>query len=264
MKTGTHEIDRKVYIFVLATVPLGAEACSTQNRVSLPTEDPIHVDSGAPSSSSEGGDSSGSSVGNGRDAGQPPLPDAGAPGGYPPGADKVVGIDFMHRIVGQWTGTNNAAALGIAFPMTVDFEPSGPSFVFGRYDLDSKNDVLWGFNIETYGGKDVLAFRNGGYLGGQKRDSRLQLIEYNASTGYYRFCAVLESGVPVDGCNYIDARYTFTGPDAMTFDVKTLSGKPHVLWQAMRVKSPTLPDPFPASAASQGPGNAPWPAGSGL
>ena len=170
----------------------------------------------------------------------------------------------LHRIVGQWSGTNNSAALGIAFPMTVDFEATGPSFVFGRYDLDSKNDVLWGFNIETYGGKDVLAFRNGGYLGGVKRDSRLQLIEYNGAMGYYRFCAVLESGVQVDGCNYIDARYTFTGPDAMTFDVMTQSGKAHVLWHATRVQSHTLGDPFPASAASQGPGTAPWPADAGL
>ena len=139
-----------------------------------------------------------------------------------------------------------------------------PELHFGRYDLDSKNDVLWGFNIETYGGKDVLAFRNGGYLGGVRRDSRLQLIEYNGAMGYYRFCAVLESGVQVDGCNYIDARYTFTGPDAMTFDVLTQSGKAHVLWHATRVQSHTLDDPFPASAASQGPGTAPWPADAGL
>jgi hypothetical protein len=71
-------------------------------------------------------------------------------------------------------------------------------------------------------------------------------------------------GFPVDGCNYIDARYTFSAPDKMLFDVTTQAGKPHVHWDATRIETHTLPDPFPASAASQGQGEAPWPPGAGL
>jgi len=110
----------------------------------------------------------------------------------------------------------------------------------------------------------VLAYRNGGFLGGAKRDSRLQLVEYDAAKAYYRFCAVKESGFPVDGCNYIEARYTFSAPDKMLFVVTTQAGKPHVQWDATRIETHTLPDPFPASIVSQGQGEAPWPPGAGL
>jgi hypothetical protein len=192
------------------------------------------------------------------------VTDASRPAGTPPGAEKIIGIEFMQRVVGKWSGMNQSGPLGGAFPMTVDFAPNGASFMYGKLQLDPQNTVVWGFNIETYGGKDVLAYRNGGYLGGAKRDSRLQLVEYDAAKGYYRFCAVKEQGFPVDGCNYIDARYTFSAPDKMLFDVTTQSGKPHVHWDATRIESHTLPDPFPASIVSQGQGEAPWPPGAGL
>jgi hypothetical protein len=191
------------------------------------------------------------------------VPDAARPPGMPPGAEKILGIEFMQRVAGKWTGMNQSGPLGSAFPMTVEFAPN-TGFMYGKLQLDPQNTVVWGFNIETYGGKDVLAYRNGGYLGGAKRDSRLQLIEYDAAKAYYRFCAVKEQGLPVDGCNYIDARYTFTAPDKMLFVVTTRAGKPHVHWDATRTETRPLPDPFPPTVVSQGQGEAPWPPGAGL
>jgi hypothetical protein len=195
---------------------------------------------------------------------QPPAAGSGADAGLPAGADAIGGIEFFQRIVGTWSGINSNTPLGFDFPMTVEFAPTGPSFVFGKYQLDANNDVCWGFNIETYGGKNVLTFRNGGYLGGLLRDSRITLVDYDTQKGYYHFCAVLERGLPVNGCSYIDARYTFTAPDHMLFVVTTQSGKAHVHWDATRTQTVTLPTPFPASVASQGDGTAPWPPAAGI
>jgi hypothetical protein len=190
-----------------------------------------------------------------------PLP---TDSGFPPGASQIAGIEFLHRIVGTWSGINSNTPLGFNFPMTVEFSASDPNFVFGKYQLDANNDVCWGFNIETYGGQAGLTFRNGGYLGGVLRDSRLKLMDHDTAKGTYHFCAVLERGAPVDGCNYIDATYTFLAPDHLTFVVTTLSGKPHVNWDATRSQTVSLPDPFPASVASEGNGSAPWPAAAGI
>jgi hypothetical protein len=192
----------------------------------------------------------------------PPTPAEPVPVPATPG--QIGGIEFMQRIVGKWTGINSNTPIGIDFPLTVDFAPSSESFMFGKFELDAQNNVLWGFNVETYDGKDVLAYRNGGYLLGILRDSRTALVEYDTARGYYRFCAVKEHGIAVDGCNYIDARYTFTAPDRMLFEVTTRSGEPHVHWEAARVETRTLPNNFPASLASQGDGSALWPDAAGL
>jgi hypothetical protein len=211
-----------------------------------------------------GGSSSGGAGPGAGAGGTGTSPDASRPPGLPPGAEKIIGIDFMQRVVGKWSGMNQSGPLGTTFPMVVDFAPSSVSFMYGKLTLDAQNNVVWGFNIETYSGKDVLAYRNGGFLGGAKRDTRLQLIEYDAAKAYYRFCAVKEQGFPVDGCNYIDARYTFSAPDKMLFVVTTQAGKPHVNWDATRIEKHVLPDPFPASITSQGQGETPWPPDAGL
>jgi len=181
-----------------------------------------------------------------------------------PGDERVAGVEFMRRIVGSWTGVNSNTPIGFDFPMTVDFALHGDSMVFGMFNIDAQNNVLWGFNIENYGGADVLAYRNGGYLGGLLRDSRTELVEHDSDLGFYRFCAVKEMGVAVDGCNYIDARYTFSAPDQMLFEVFTRGGDAHVHWEATRTVEHTLPDAFPASVESQGDGSAPWPAEAGV
>jgi len=172
-----------------------------------------------------------------------------------------MGIEFFQRIVGTWTGINSNTKLGFDFPMTIDFAPSGGGLMYGNLVVDAQSTIAFGFNIETYDGKDVFTFRSAGF----ERDSRLKLIEHDAARGYYRFCAVREAfrGQPVPivegACNHIDARFTFSAPDHMLFVVTTLSGQSHVNWNATRTVTHTLPDPFPASIASQGDGSAPWP-----
>jgi hypothetical protein len=221
---------------------------------------PDATDGGAVAASAAGGPAS-------HPASSSAAPDASvAPtaSGLPPNASQVGGIEFLQRIAGVWGGINSNTPLGFDFPMTVEFSPSDPSFVFGKYLLDSNDTVCWGFNIETYSGKTVLAFRNGGYLGGVLRDTRLELMDYDTAKGTYHFCAVLEHGLPVNGCSYIDATYTFSAPDHMLFVVTTMSGKPHVHWDATRSQAVTLPNPFPASTASQGDGSKPWPATAGI
>lgn len=194
-----------------------------------------------------------------------PMPPQDLPPGLPTGAETIAGVDFFQRVVGTWSGLNSNTPLGFNFPMTVDIAPSGDAMLFGKFDIDAANNVLWGFNIEDYEGQPVLAYRNGGYLGGFLRDSRTKLVEHDPARGYYRFCAVLEGGVRIDnGCNYIDARYTFSASDHMLFQVFTRGTSPHVHWDATRIATHTLPDPFPATAAAQGNGSTPWPAAAGI
>ncbi|MGH7438782.1 MAG: hypothetical protein ACRENE_24100 [Polyangiaceae bacterium] len=212
---------------------------------------------GAPVAAADGGASA--SLGSPADASL-----AATDPGLPPGSSQIGGIEFLQRIAGVWGGINSNTPLGFDFPMTVEFSPTDPSFLFGKYLLDANDTVCWGFNIETYAGKTVVAFRNGGYLDGVLRDSRLQLVDHDTAGGKYHFCAVLEHGLPVDGCNYIDATYTFSAPDHMLFVVTTMSGKPHVHWDATRTQVVSLPNPFPASTASQGNGSAPWPPAAGI
>jgi hypothetical protein len=197
------------------------------------------------------------------DAGDPESPPP-SPEGLPAGFEKVAGIEFFQRIIGKWSGITSNTPTGFDFPMAVDIAVSNEGLLFGKYELDADNNVLWGFNIETYNGKDVLAYRNGGYLFGLRRDSRARLVEHDSKRGFYRFCAVLEHGLKVDGCNYIDATYTFSAPDRMVFEVKTHSGELHVHWEAKRVQPHTLPNPFPATIKSQGNGSAHWPAAAGI
>lgn len=195
------------------------------------------------------------------DAGKKPVDTGSSP---PAGSSNLAGLDFFKRIAGKWTGFNTNTPIGLDFPMTVDFAANGDNMLFGMYKIDDSNNVLWGFNIETYNGKDVLAYRNGGYLLGLLRDSRTQLVEYDEAKGFYRFCAVSEHGLPVNGCTYIEAKYTFTGTDKMLFEVTTRGGKPHVHWDAVRMKTNPLPATFPATTASQGNGSAPWPDEAGV
>lgn len=194
-----------------------------------------------------------------------PMPVEALPPGLPPGAEAIAGVDFFQRIVGTWSGANSNTPLGFDFPMIVDIAPSDDGMLFGEFEIDATNNVLWGFNIEDYEGQPVLAYRNGGYLGGLLRDSRTKLVEHDPARGYYRFCAIRERGLPIDdGCNYIDARYTFSAPDHMLFEVFTRGTAPHVHWDATRTATHVLPDPFPATAASQGDGSTPWPPAAGI
>ncbi len=195
---------------------------------------------------------------------------AGADGSTPQapaqGSGSLAGLEFFQRIAGKWSGklTSHTSVPG-GFSMEVDFTPSSDSMLFGKFVvIPQLLTVVWGFNIESYDAKGpVLAYRNGGFLFGAKRDSRTQLVQHDAQKGVYRFCAVKESGVPGFGCNWIEATYTFSDENNLVFEVSTL-GEPHIRWDARRVQKHSLPQPFPATTASQGDGSAPWPAAAEL
>ncbi|MBL8924071.1 MAG: hypothetical protein JNJ54_34760 [Myxococcaceae bacterium] len=175
--------------------------------------------------------------------------DAGADGGTDAG---VAGLGFFPRLAGLWSGPGSMTPLGNFPVMFVDFRGVGDGFLFGQADIDATNTLRFGFSIETYGGVDVLAYRNGGYFQGVLRDSRTKLVESDESVGRYRFCSVDR------GCAYLDALFTFSTADRLVFDVK-VRGNPHLFWSAQRVEPRTLPAPYPATLTSKGDGSAPWP-----
>lgn len=197
---------------------------------------------------------------SGTDASTPPpdagaadagLPDAGAPdGGASDGG--VAGLALMTRLAGLWVGPARMTPLGDFPVMAMDFRAVGPGFLFAQTDMDAQDNLRFGLSIETYGGVDVLAYRNGGLFQGVLRDSRTTLVEADDANGRYRFCSAAQ------GCGYIDATFRFTGPDDLVFDT-LVKGTQHVFWTAKRRETRTVPAPFPATLASTGDGTAPWP-----
>jgi len=176
----------------------------------------------------------------------------GAGGGAPmPGDGGVEGVELLGRLAGLWSGPATMTRLGNFPQMSFDLRPVGDGFVFGQTELDGANTLRFGLNIETHGGRDVLAYRNGGFFTGVLRDSRTALVESGPDT--WRFCSVTPQG-----CGYIDARFTLNGTN-LVVDAR-VRGMPHMYWNAQRRETRTVPAPFPASLASQGDGSAPWPA----
>ncbi|MCB9637979.1 MAG: hypothetical protein H6727_03630 [Myxococcales bacterium] len=170
----------------------------------------------------------------------------------PDATGSVEGIALFQRLAGLWTGMASRTPLGTFAMATMDFRDASPHVMFGRSDLDAENNLRFAFSIETHGGKDVLIYRNGGYFVGLLRDSRTELVSYDAAKSSWRFCAI---GV---GCSYIDATFTFPAADQMVLDVK-VRGKDHMYWQAERKEQRTLPQPYPTDLTSQGTGDAPFP-----
>lgn len=163
------------------------------------------------------------------------------------------GLDLLPRLAGLWSGPATRTPLGDFRMMNVDFAAASDQFVFARVDLDAENALRFGFSVETHGGADVLTYRNGGYFLGLLRDDRTQLVEHDASAETYRFCHVDR------GCDYIDAVYDFEGPDRVVFDV-FVRGNQHVYWDARRIEAGALPPKFTDNLATQGTGDAPFPA----
>ncbi len=129
---------------------------------------------------------------------------------------------------------------------------ASPYVEFGRVDLGPGNALRFAFQVETFEGRDVLSYRNGGYFQGSERDMRTRLVERDPARAFYRFCHVTQ------GCGYIDATYDFDPPDRLTFNVK-VKGAQHLFWSATRKEARSLPAPFPTDLRSQGPGTAPFP-----
>jgi hypothetical protein len=168
------------------------------------------------------------------------------------GGGTVAGLGILTRLAGLWSGPATQTPVGDFPLMNVDYRPAGERVLFGRTDLSAGNALRFAFSIETFDGKSVLVYRNGGYFKGMLRDMRTKLVDFDEAAATYHFCHVDQ------GCDYIDARYTFDTPDHLIFDVQVKRGK-HVLWQAQRKEARSLPSPFFVDQTSQGTGTAPFP-----
>lgn len=169
------------------------------------------------------------------------------------GGGGVAGVALLTQMAGLWAGPATTTPLGPIPIMNMDFRAANPHVLFGRVDLNDDNSLRFDFSIEAPNQAPVLIFRNGGYFLGLLRDSRTQLVEVQAAPSpSYRFCALQ------GGCDYIDARFTFSDATHLTLDVKVLKMQ-HVLWYPVRKEARSLPTPFPADEQPQGNGDAPFP-----
>ena len=146
---------------------------------------------------------------------------------------------LLSKLVGLWSGSGRQTPLGDFPLMNMDLRPVGAYTLFGRSDLDADNNLRFALDVESSGARELLVFRNGGYFQSILRDTRAGLIEHSEAS--YRFCAL--SG----GCNYLDARWTFSAADRVELDVK-VRGKQHLLWAAQRSEDRVAPQPFPADS----------------
>jgi hypothetical protein len=165
------------------------------------------------------------------------------------GGDAVAGLELLPRLAGLWSGPASMTPLGTFARMNMDVRAASGRVLFCRADLDADNNLRFAFEIEAPGGAPTLVYRNGGDFLGLLRDSRTALVEHGADA--WRFCATPQ------GCDYIDARFEFTGADTLVLDVQ-VKGAQHVYWEATREEPRTLPTPFPASEDPL-PGDAPFP-----
>jgi len=168
------------------------------------------------------------------------------------GDEGAAGLELLPRLAGLWSGPVTMTPLGTFALMNVDIRAASGEVLFGRVDLDAGNSLRFAFEIEAPEGEPTLVYRNGGYFIGLMRDSRTRLIEHDTAAGTWRFCSTSPQG-----CDYIDARWAFTGADALIFDVK-VKGKQHVYWDAKRSDTRTLPAPFPTDPTPQA-SDAPFP-----
>jgi hypothetical protein len=153
------------------------------------------------------------------------------------GGDMVAGLELLPRLAGLWSGPATMTPLGTFPLMNMDLRAASGQVLFSRADLDALNSLRFAFEVEAPGGTPTLVYRNGGYFLGLLRDSRTALVEQGGDS--WRFCST-----GAQGCDYIDARWTFSGADALVFDVK-VKGKQHVYWEAIRKEPRGLPEPFP-------------------
>lgn len=153
------------------------------------------------------------------------------------GGDAVTGLELLPRLAGLWSGPATMTPLGTFPQMNMDLRAASGQVLFSRADLDALNSLRFAFEVEAPGGAPTLVYRNGGYFLGLLRDSRTALVEQGGDS--WRFCSTSAMG-----CDYIDARWTFSGADALVFDVK-VKGAQHVYWEATRKETRALPEPFP-------------------
>lgn len=154
------------------------------------------------------------------------------------GGEEVAGLELLPRLAGLWSGPVTMTPLGTFPLMNMDVRAASGQVLFSRADLDEQNSLRFAFEVEAQDGAPTLVYRNGGYFLGLLRDSRTALVEHDADS--WRFCST-----GAQGCDYIDARWIFSGADALVFDVK-VKGAQHVYWEATRKETRALPEPFPS------------------
>jgi len=167
------------------------------------------------------------------------------------GDGDVGGLDLLPRFVGLWSGPATMTPLGTFPQMNMDVRAASANVLFSRVDLDEDNSLRFAFEVEAPDGAPTLVYRNGGYFLGLLRDSRAALVEETDNS--WRFCST-----SAQGCDYIDATFTFSGETELIFDVK-VKGAQHVYWDAQRKEERALAEPFPADLTPQA-SDAPFPA----
>lgn len=172
-----------------------------------------------------------------------PAPDAETP----EPDDGVAGTELLRRLAGLWTGAARQTPLGTFPRMDVDLRPADAHALWGRVDVDPDNALRFALQVEDHDGP-VLVYRNGGFFLGMSRDDRTVLVETGEDR--WRFCHLER------GCDYIDATWSFDGPDDLLLDVQ-VKGQSHVYWDAHRAETRPLPDAFPDPSPL--PGDVPLP-----
>lgn len=194
------------------------------------------ADAGEPITTDSSGGSSSAEVSS-TGATTASAPTSGPTSTDPSGGDEVAGLELLPRLAGLWSGPATMTPLGTFKLMNMDLRAASGQVLFARADLDALNSLRFAFEVEAPGGAPTLVYRNGGYFLGLLRDSRTALVEQGGDS--WRFCST-----GAQGCDYIDARWTFSGADALVFDVK-VKGAQHVYWEATRKEPRALPEPFP-------------------
>ncbi len=158
--------------------------------------------------------------------------------------------EFFTAITGLWVAPVTSWTSAGSFPtMNMDVRAASDAVLFSRVDLDAENSLRFAFQLEEHDGEVQLVYRNGGDFLGVPRDTRTVLHERTGDM--WRFC-----GMGTAGCDYVDARFTFEGPDALELDVDVL-GMRHIEWSATRREPRALGGAFPDPPTE--PSDAPFP-----
>jgi len=134
------------------------------------------------------------------------------------------------------------------FPiMNMDVRPADDHALFARVDLDGANNLRFLFEYEEHPDiGTVLVYRNGGYFNGFLRDTRTYLVDFDADSDTWQFCAI------AGGCDYIDARFSVSDDGQMDLAVDVL-GMEHIHWTPSRVEARELSGTFPYDDTPGGP-----------
>jgi len=214
------------------------------------SDDPAPADSEGASTGAEAGSTSGTPTEASATEPDPTAAD-GSSGGESSGgeAEPADPAEFFTALAGLWVAPVTSWTSAGSFPtMNMDVRAASEGVLFSRVDLDADNSLRFAFAIEDHGGEPQLTYRNGGYFLGFLRDTRTVLHDRDGDV--WRFCAL--SG----GCDYVDARFDFSGEDAMRLDVDVM-GSRHIEWSAVKRETRALGGAFPTPPTL--PGDADFP-----